>query len=101
MGSVKSGAKPDCVTEVLTELVRELELGGAGWVKEYTDQIATMTIIGMAIFSHVLRPCRFLVADALSWTFVLSFFFDDIHAPANISRSESRRLSFLSDPMCV
>jgi len=34
MGSVKSGANPDCVTEVLTELVRELELGGAGWVKE-------------------------------------------------------------------
>ena len=73
-GSVKSGAKPDVVIEVDTELVRELDVWGAGWVKEYTDQIATIIMIGIAIFSHLLRPCRFLSIGCLPASLALLFF---------------------------
>jgi len=90
-GSVKSGATPDVVIEVDTVLVRELEVWGAGCVKEYTDQIATIIMIGIAIFSHLLRPCLFLATAALSWAFVLSSFldFDDVHAPSSIKSIET------------
>jgi len=54
-GRLKSGAKPDW-TVVLTELVRELEVAWDGWVNEYTDQAAIMIMIGIAIFSHLLKP---------------------------------------------
>ena len=53
-GSVKSGAIPDTV--VVTEFVIGLEPPGEGCANEYMDQIATMIMIGMAIFSHLLKP---------------------------------------------
>ena len=55
-GRVKSGAKPDWDMVVLTELLIELDPPGEVCVNEYMDQIATMIMIGMAIFSHLLKP---------------------------------------------
>jgi hypothetical protein len=63
---------------VLTLFVSELELEG-GCVKEYTDHIATMMMIGIAMISHLLSPRPFL-AEGLPEPFVLSVFFDDIHS---------------------
>ena len=54
-GTLRSGANPDWEIVVLTLFVRELELVG-DCVKEYTDHIATMMIIGMAMISHLLSP---------------------------------------------
>ena len=75
-GSVKSGACPDCDTVVVIELVREDDPEGEGWVNEYTDQTATMMMIGMAIFSHLLRPRRFLATDSFAESLALLLFDD-------------------------
>jgi hypothetical protein len=75
-GSVKSGACPDCDTVVVTELVKEEDPVGAGWVNEYTAQTATMMIIGMATFSQVLRPRGFLATDSFADSLDLLFFDD-------------------------
>jgi hypothetical protein len=75
-GSVKSGACPDCDTVVVIELVKEEDPGVVGWVNEYTDQTATMMMIGMAIFSHLLRPRRFLATDCFAESLALLLFDD-------------------------
>jgi hypothetical protein len=59
---------------VLMELVRVDDPAGLDWVKEYTAQTAIMMMIGMAIFSHLLRPRCFLATDSLPETFA---FFDN------------------------
>jgi hypothetical protein len=88
IGSVKSGARPDCDTVVVTELVREDECAGGGdWVNEYTDQIATMIMMGIAIFSHLLSPRRFFATEALESPLVW-LYFDAIRVPTVVTSNE-------------
>jgi hypothetical protein len=71
---VKSGAKPDWVIEVLTVFVREVAPGEVGWVKEYTAQIPTIMMIGIAMISHLLNPRLLFAPDCFPESFVLLFF---------------------------
>jgi hypothetical protein len=67
--------------------VSELDVCG-DWVKEYTDQTATMIMIGIAIFSHLLNPWRFLAAGAFTCALALPFL-DAIHVQPEVRSNES------------